>query len=124
MENTATSRVTVIAGYLKAPILGLVSGKDNRPKCPIKACRGVLEEFDIEPTDLGQTQWQCKKCFKNYLCVNIESLCANYKPTEKELSQWRIRVVYEQLKGFERLKLTDQEQQFVLRMRRGEVFYV
>ena len=122
MENTATSRVTIIAGYLKAPILGLVSGKDNRPRCPIKECRGELFKFqDIEPTDLGQSQFQCAKCRKTYLGMTAESVSKNVKAGEKELSNWRVRVKAEQLKGFEKLKLTDDEKIKVQRWQRGEI---
>jgi hypothetical protein len=72
---------------------------------------------------LGQRQWQCQKCFKTYLCINVESLCANYKPTARELSQWRVRVKAERFKGFERLKLTAAEKQLVQDIREGKKFF-
>jgi hypothetical protein len=102
----------------------MISRNENRRQCPIQLCKGKLVQIeDKDPTDLGQYEFFCAKCRKTYLGMSAESISKNVRFSERELSQWKVRVVSAHYKGFEKLKLSKAEQAKVEGIRAGRIFY-
>ena len=114
--------MTIIASPILKAVISL--SRDTRPRCPIQLCKGELVQIeDKDPTDLGQYEFFCAKCRKTYLGMSAESVSKNVQLSEKELSHWKVRVVSEHYKGFEKLKLSKAEHALVEGIRSGKMFY-